>query len=456
MSGAPDLRTFLKDAEGAGLVHRISRPVDPREQLGALCAQADRTILFEHLVGYPGWQLVDCLARTRVLQGLALGVKPEGVVREVARRLADPIGPTPVVTDAACQAEVWEGEAVDLTRLPVAIHSEDDGAPYIGGAMGIVKDPETGIQNVFMPRTMVRPGTRRHPFYLYSSHTRRVLRKYSERGEPMPMALAIGHHPGVEIGVNFHGKHTSFSELNVAAALLQRPLPLVRCQTLDLLVPADAEIVIEGHVPIKAREPEGPFGDVHDHYFPGISMQPVFDAHRVTMRRGAIYRHINATNATDHQALSEVTHAGQVYARLETAGARVVDIHMPSWAGLFLTIVKLDPTAKGEGLEVLRSLLTMPFIHKFLIAVDADVNIYDVEELFWAVSTRADPRTDVVTVPGPRKSPLDPSPSLEPPHACLIDATVPGGPAYRQDFRRARPRGYGRVWLEDFLKEEHP
>jgi 2,5-furandicarboxylate decarboxylase 1 len=451
MSGAPDLRSFLADAERAGLLARVRRPVDLASELGALCAQSTRAILFERLLGYPGWRLVDCLARTRALQGLALGASPEWVVREVARRLADPVGPTPTVTEAACQAEVWEDHALELTRLPVAIHSEDDGAPYIGGAMGIVRDPETGVQNVFMPRTMVRPGTRRCPFYLYSSHTRRILKKYAERGEPMPMALAIGHHPAVEIGVNFHGRHPDFSELNVAAALLGRPLPLVRCQTVDLLVPADAEIVIEGEVPIGVREPEGPFGDVHDHYFPGISPQPVFDARHVTKRADAIYRHVNATNATDHQALSEVTHAGQVYARLAAAGARVVDVHMPSWAGLFLTVVQLDPAAPGEGLEVLRSLLTMPFIHKFLIAVDADVDIYDVEELFWAVATRADPRTDVVTVPGPRKSPLDPSPSLEPPHACLIDATVPGGPAYRGDFRRARPRGHGRVRLEDFL-----
>src|SRR5574341_423553 len=75
--------------------------------------------------------------------------------------------------------------------------------------------------------------------------------------------------------------------------------------------------------------------------------------------------------------LSWVTHAAQVYARLEAAGARVVDVHMPSWAGLFLTVIQLDPAAKGEGLEVLRSLLNMPFIHKFLVAVDADVNIYE-------------------------------------------------------------------------------
>ncbi len=448
-----DLRTFLASAEGAGLLHRVRRAVDLREELGALCAQSDRPILFEDLVGYPGWRAVDCLARTRVLQGLALGVEHRAVVREVAKRLADPVGPTRVVAgaEAPCQAEVWEGEAADLARLPVAVHSEKDGAPYIGGAMGILKDPETGVQNVFMPRTMVRPGVRRCPFYLYSSHTRRIMKKYAERNEPMPMALAVGHHPGVEIGANFHGKHATFSELEVAAALLGEPLPLVRCHTVDLLVPADAEIVVEGLVPPKVREPEGPFGDVHDHYFPGVSLQPVFDVQRVTLRRNAIYRHINATNATDHQALSEVTHAAQTFARLEAGGARVLDVHMPSWAGLFLTIIQLDPAAKGEGLEVLRSLLSLPFIHKFLVAVDEDVNIYDVEELFWAVATRADPRTDVVTLPGPRKSPLDPSPSLEHPHACLIDATVPGGPANREDYRRARPKGYGRVWLRDFL-----
>jgi 2,5-furandicarboxylate decarboxylase 1 len=449
---AADLRTFLAAAGAAGLLHRIRRPVDPREEMGALCAQSDRPILFEDLVGYPGWRAVDCLARTRALQGLALGLEPRAVVREVAKRLADPAGPTRLVDAPACQAEVWEGDAADLARLPVAVHSERDGAPYIGGAMGILKDPETGVQNVFFPRTMVRPGTRRCPFYLYSSHTRRIMKKYAERGGSMPMALAIGHHPAVEIGANFHGKHPTFDELHVGAALLGEPLPLARCQTVDLLVPADAEIVVEGHVPPNVREPEGPFGDVHDHYFPGVSMQPVFDVARVTLRRDAIYRHINATNATDHQALSEVTHAAQIYARLAAAGARVMDVHMPGWAGLFLTIVQLDPAAKGEGLEVLRSLLAMPFIHKFLVAVDADVNIYDVEELFWAVATRADPRTDVVTVPGPRKSPLDPSPSLEDPHACLIDATVPGGPACREDFRRARPKGFGRVWLRDFLE----
>ena len=450
----PDLRTFLAAAEAAGFLHRIRRAVDPMKELGALCAQSDRPILFENLAGYPGWRAVDCLARSRILQGLALGVEPRAVVREVAKRLADPIGPTQVAGEGACQAEVWDGEAAGPARLPVAVHSEHDGAPYIGGGMGIVKDPETGVQNVFMPRTMVRPGVRRCPFYLYSSHVRRILKKYAERDAPMPMALAIGHHPAVEIGVNFHGKHPTFSELEVAAALLGEPLPLARCQTVDLTAPADAEIVVEGLVPPRVREPEGPFGDVHDHYFPGISLQPVFDVQRITLRRDAIYRHINATNATDHQALSEVTHAAQTFARLEAAGARVVDVHMPSWAGLFLTIIQLDPAAKGEGLEVLRSLLSLPFIHKFLVAVDADVNIYDVEELFWAVATRADPRTDVVTLPGPRKSPLDPSPSLEHPHACLIDATVPGGPAYREDYRRARPKGHGRIWLRDFLESQ--
>src|SRR5256885_11516527 len=152
------------------------------------------------------------------------------------------------------------GADADITKLPIPIHSEGDAGRYLGSGVTITRDPDTGVRNEAIIRALVR-GPRKMGFWMAARHNWAHLMKYQERNRPAPMAFAIGLHPGYEILANFSGRHEGYDELEMGAGVLGETLELVKCETIDLEVPAQAEIVIEGIVPPGVREPEGPFGE---------------------------------------------------------------------------------------------------------------------------------------------------------------------------------------------------
>ena len=255
---ALNLRDFLQ-ALGDDLI-RVDDEIDPITQAGALCSAAPRPIMLSRLKGFPGWSLCDILVKDRARQAKALGTTPRHVVRELSDRMFTRVpGGSKLVPDGPCKEVKLLGADADITKLPIPIHSEGDAGRYLGSGVTITRDPETGVRNEAIIRALVR-GPRKMGFWMAARHNWAHLMKYQERGLPAPMAFAIGLHPGYEILANFSGRHEGYDELEMGAGVLGETLELVKCETIDLEVPAQAEIVIEGVVPPGVREPEGPFG----------------------------------------------------------------------------------------------------------------------------------------------------------------------------------------------------
>lgn len=459
---AQELRSFL--AAISADILRITKEVDPATQVGTLCSQSEGPILFENVKGYPGWRICDRLVSSRKFQALALGTTPDKVVPELARRISLGPGEKRIVKDGPVKEVIHLGEDVNLLRLPICKHSEGDAGLYIGGGIHVTRDPQTGVQNEAMLRTQIK-GPTKCGFLMARRHNWAHYQKYEARGEPMPMAVVLGVHPAYEIAANYSGFHDIYDEFELGASLVGEPLELVKCETCDLYVPAHAEIVIEGEVPPHVREKEGPFGEFQLYMGKG-GMHPVWEVKAITRRKDAIYRHLNATAFTDHQALGGLPNEAEVFNNVRRVYGRteVHDVFSPPWAR-FTAIVQMTPRYEGHAKAVLLAALAFNIHQKEVIVVDEDVNIYDPRELFWAISTRVNPAKDVLIISGTRGHLLDPSapeflPEVEdqePFNGILgIDATRPSPlkPAQRAKFDRARPAGEGKFFLKDFITKE--
>lgn len=458
-----DLRSYLDDVKDVRL--DVHREVDPLTNVGALCDQAEWPVVFEQLKGFPGWRLVDRLVSRRELQARILGCAPGQVVQTLARAMQRiGTGSVKVVASGPVQEIVKKGAEADITTLPIAVHSEADAGRYIGAGICMTRDPDSRVRNLAFLRHQVK-GPRKTGFLVVPRHTWRHHKKYEDQGQPMPMALVIGVHPAYEIATCYTGKLDE-DELDFATILLDEPVELVRCTTIDMEVPAHAEIVIEGHVLPGVREDEGPFGEVTN-YMAGQGNNPVFEVSAITMRRDAFYRHIQATKFTDHQVLGALPVEAGIYNRVrETAGGiDVHDVACPAWCSRYVVIVKMTPRFDGEARAALMAALSSPYLYpKTAIAVDEDVDIHDARDVMWALGTRVNPETDVTVVPGMRAHLLDlASPELSPPGSpawqrvggkMMIDATKPATwrTKEREAFRRVQPQGWNQVRLEDFLR----
>ena len=456
-----DLRSYLKEIES--LTSVVSREVDPRENVGTLVAQRRGPIRFENVKGYPGWTVVDGLVSTRRLMGIALGVEAGEVVPELARRLeAGPLMAVEVNDGPVKEKKILAAHDRPinlLEHLPVCVHSELDPCPYLGGAWNIVRDPDTGETNSAFCRTKV-DGKSNPVMLVYSQHNRAIIQKYAERGQPAPWAMVLGHHPAVEMAVSsYRLEMPGYGEIDLAGRLLGEALELVPCETIDLRVPAYAEIVIEGFLHPDRLAPEGPFGDVANNYMPFETQQSVYEVSGLTMREDALYRHINATTYTDHQALTVINQAAVFQELKEQTGKNIIDVTRPPWGGYMMMLIQMRPEAEDDAQVVLQAASQFPSV-KIIMVVDTDIDIYNAEDVLFALSTRINPSFHLEVRHELEGLFLDPS--SEPDDSdvlkctsgqLLIDATIPRSldEHRRRNFLRARPRGDGRFLIGDFL-----
>src|SRR5258708_1036796 len=239
------LRGYL--ASNADIVTRIAKPVHMAD-IGALSAQSDQPILFENIVEKPGFRLCDILVKNRRAQARALGVTPENYLRTLAYRLRQPPRGLKVVKTGPVKEVVKLHNEADWTELPIPFHKDKDAAPYIT-AMNIIRDPETGFYNSCHAGT--HPvGPRRGLISFVTPHSHVIMRKYRDMGmDAMPIAFVFGLPPAYEIMANFSGLHMdAWCEMAMVGTIMDRDIEMVPYETLDLNVPAEAEIVVEGHV----------------------------------------------------------------------------------------------------------------------------------------------------------------------------------------------------------------
>lgn len=462
-----DMRTWIDQLERAELLARITKPVDPRTQMGALLWQArDRALLFENLPGYPGWRCLGQAPGDVSLAPVAFDCHRNEMVPEFVRR-TEKLGKTRPVKTGPVKEKIMIGDQVDITKTPIHQAGIRDGGPFIGSGLMITKNPETGQPNLSFHRLQMK-GPRKTGILLYPRHAWANYQMYEKADKPMPVAIMIGHHPMYYFAASTTTQY-GVDELEIAAGLLQEDVEVVKCETSDLEVPAHAEIIIEGEIPPKIREEEGPFSEFQDYYLTGAGMNPIVQIKAVTMRGDAIFKNIQNGTEVEGCVYHKVPMSGQILRRLRTVGGNADVKNVLVLPGIFGVVVQMNPRYYGEAKNVLMAALSSEYQHpKVAIAVDEDVDIFNYADVLWALSTRVNPEDDIITIPGAKIHAMDPScrevghPGAPGWHRLggkvIIDATKPPecDPNRRFEFERLRPMGWETIRLEDFLPEGAP
>lgn len=458
-----DMRTWIEHLERAGELSTIRRAVNPHSQMGTLLAQSlERALLFENLPGYPGWRVLGQGVANIRHAALAFGTTPDELTAWFAKRMALR-QPCERVEGGPVKEVVLRGDEIDLTGIPFHVNGEADAAPYITAGLVITRDPDDGTRNMAIYRLQIKGKSRTGIMVAPNHHAAHHLRKYEARGEPMPVAICIGHHPA------YYFASTSIlaigdDELELAGALMGEPVRMAPCETVPLEVPADAEMVLEGYIPPHVREDEGPFTEFQDYCVGETGPKPVIEIKALTMRRDAICRVIQNGATVEGATYIQVPVGADLYRdlRLVAGHADIKNVmFLPSTFGV---IIQMAPRFYGEAKNILLAAISSPSsLPKIAIAVDEDVDVSNPYEVFWAVCARVDPAKDVSIVPGLYLNHLDITGDVMKTigrgsitrfgSKMVIDATKPpsSDPEARRNFDRVRPTGSGSVWLKDFL-----
>lgn len=457
-----DMRDWIAQLEEAGELYTVKRPVDPRTEMGALLYQSrEKGLFFQNLTGYPGWRVLGQAPANPRHAALAFDTTLPQLIPKVADRMATSL-PCQTVRTGPVKDIVKTGDEVNLLELPVHVSGILDAGPFIASGLVVSRDPDTGRRNVAFHRLQIK-GAKRTGILLLPRHTYANYRKYEAKGEPMPIAIFIGHHPLYYMAAAVTGPY-GMDELEVAGSFLGEPVPLVRCETVDLEVPADAEIVLEGHVLPHLREDEGPFSEFQDYYVAGMGKNPVAEFQALTRRADAIFKAVQNGSEVEGCVFHKIPMAATIYRRLRNIGGFVDLKNVMILPGIFSVVVQLTQRLRGEAKQVLLGALASEYLHpKIAIAVDEDVNIFNPAEILWAISTRVDPATDITVIPEVRGHPMDPTaeeigvtgqPGWQRLGSkMLIDATKPplNAPEARSQFERIKPPNIERIRLEDFI-----
>jgi len=451
-----DLRGYLET--NADIVTVVKKPVS-LEDVGALSAQSEGPIVFENIIEKPGFRLCDMLVKHRWSQARALGVPAADFLKTLAFGLRRPPRGLVNVKSGPVKEVVLTGRSVDWTKLPVPYHTDKDDAPYVT-LMNIVRDPETGFYNSSHARTMCLEPTRGIASFV-TPHTNIIIKKYLELGrDEMPIAFVTGVHPAYEIIANYSGLHMDmWGEMEMVGTIMDQEIEMVPCETIDLTVPAHAEIVVEGLVNLKERFQEGQSPGPSMYFIPRYQSQPEVRITAVTMRGDRpIYRNHQSCPETDHQTLPRLCHEAVLYNRLTEMNLRVKDVRFPTWGGAVSCIIQFEYPREGFVNDALMTVMGAPWLNtKMVVAVSPDTDVDDPGSVYHAIATRCDPSRDLFVVGGTRGSPYDPSAApLQDQYPWRvvgkvgIDATIK--PRHDAgDFERTWPRNWGKVRLEDYL-----
>ncbi len=457
-----DLRTWIAELEAAGELIRIDKRVDPLTQMGALLYQSrEKALFFENLPH--GWRsLGQAPANVRHV-ALAFGTTEESLIPHIAERTGNTIAPA-MVSDGPVKEMVLKKSEFDLSQMPVHVAGLRDGGPVIGSGLMVTKDPDTGRRNVSFHRLQIK-GPNKSGILLYPRHSWRNYLKYQAKNEPMPVAIFIGHYPFYELAAGTTVGY-GVDEFEIAGGYLGEPVRLVKCETVDLEVPADAEIVLEGHIPPHYREEEGPFSEFQDYYVTGTGKNPIVEYQCMTRRRDAIFKNLQNGSEMEGGVWTKIPMGAAIYRRLRDVGGGPILHNVAVLPGIFGLVVQMTPRYYGEGKNLLLAALSSGYQHpKIAIAVDADVDVFNPSELLWALCTRVNPQADVVVIPGTHNHGMDASlpelgatgTGLWQRHGSkmLIDATIPppADAAARSQFERIRPHN-PHLRLEDFAADD--
>lgn len=450
MSNLPvgaSLRGWLDRLQATGRLALACPGMDLRFAVAGLANRLDGTsaTLFPQPGGHPV-PIVSGLLSQRAWMAEALGVDQSDLIRRFDEACANPVA-NGEVHEAPCQQVVTD--AVDLTdQLPIPTHNELDCGAYITAGLLITRNPRTGAQNVAIHRLQVH-GPRRLGALLLPRHTLAFFQEQEAAGHDLELAIVVGVDP-LTLMASQAIVPLEQDELEISGALRGDALPVVKCTTNDVRVPADAEIVLEGRLLAGEREPEGPFGEFPQ-YYGERAERHVIEVDAVTHRRSPIY-HTIVGGALEHLLLGGIPREASFLGQLRRSFPCVRDLHLSRGGTCrYHLYVQVDKPKPGEARNVIMGAFATHYDIKHVTVVDADVNVHDPVEVEWAVATRFQADRDLIVLGGSQGSRLDPSTDGGVGAKMGLDATVPAE-ALEGRFKRIGVPGQAELDMDALTK----
>jgi 2,5-furandicarboxylate decarboxylase 1 len=433
-----DLRSFLRELEsGPGPVYEVHREVSPDRELAAIVklleARGNPVVYFHKVTGSP-LPVIAGIHGDRERIALALGTSVSNTVEHFLKRLEERTAPE-IAAAGPVKDVKFLNEDVDLEHLPIPTHAEKDGGRFLTAAVGIARDRETNAVNTGIYRMMVLD--RNHVTVGTGTDLGVIIEDYHRAGEIVEFAAVVGHHPAFQVSSQAkipRGKDS----FEVASALLGEPIVLVDGESVNLQVPAAAEIVIEGRFEPGRKADDGPFGESPRYY--DSHWGYVLEITAITHRKDAMFLDLNNVHQ-EHRCLSIFpAREAQLLAQLRAVFPHVRAVRMPLSCAAMHVYISVDPRRDGEAKQILMVALGAFPRLKHAVAVNTDVDITDHESVLWALTTRFQGDRDLIVAPYVAGTSMDPSSyTLEERHVpgeirtqVGFDATMPVSLPFRE------------------------
>jgi 2,5-furandicarboxylate decarboxylase 1 len=385
----------------------VSREVDPAFEITAIAVKLEqeakrRPILFFEKVKDTKFPVLTNLHAGRSRLADAIRAKPAEMQKTYLRAMEKPIPPK-VVSKTPVKEVILTGEKIDLYKLPQILHHEEDAGAYITAAISFAKDPNSDTWNCAYNRLMIKGRDTTSIHLTLAKHLWEFQRAAEAQGKALPVAFAIGVHPAIALGCLAIGSIDE-DERAIMGGLLGEPLQLVKCETSDVLVPAHAEIILEGEILPHERTAEGPFGEFTG-YSLGERQREVLKVRAITHRRDAIFQDITVGHL-DHLMLSTTPIEANLYRAVRAIVPTVKAVRVPA---PFTCYVSIEQRISGQGKNAILAVLGADLYMKRVVVVDHDVDIFNDRQVNWAIATRCQPDRDIAIISNARGSDLDPS-----------------------------------------------
>lgn len=408
MSKAADLRQWLAHLEATGRLAVAREGVPLEHTLAAIAKRLDgsKAAWFPKPGGH-AIPVVSGFVSRRAWIAEAMGVEQAGLLAAFRHAAEHPLPWREVEpAEAPCQQVIVDHD-IDLhALLPIPTHSEHDNGPYITAGLVIARNPVTGIQNVSINRIQVHARDRM-AILMLPRHLLAFYKAAESQDQALEVAVVIGADP-LTLLASQAITPIDHDELEIAGALHGAPLPVVKCRTNAVRVPANAEIVIEGRILPRVREPEGPFGEFPK-YYSAQEAREVIQVDAVTTRTNPVY-HTIVPAEMEHLLLGSIPREATMLAHLQRSHPAVLDVHLSvGGVGRYHLFVKFRKGREGEPKNVILAAFGAHYDIKQVIVVDDDVDVHDPQQVEWAVATRFQADRDLVVIAGAQGSVLDPS-----------------------------------------------
>lgn len=405
-----NLRTYLDElSQLREELINVRKSVDPHGEISAVVKATEfagkPAVHFHSVVGSELSVLMGVFG-TRERLATSIGVEKRQLVPHVLDLLKQPLPSVVHVNDPPIDERILSGDSVDLDILPVGVHSRDDAGKYITSGVVISREPSTSKINSGMYRLMVTGKNTLTVNAAPDHDLGRIFASAAKQGEDVPIAIVIGHHPAYSIASQLKNP-VSIDCHELAGALGGEPLRVADGATIDLEVPADAEIVLEGIVSPSKKVKEGPFGEFT--YYYGEASAPECTVTAIRYRSDAIFHDLHPTH-DEHRCLWLFPgREARLFDAVKRAAPGLKEVRIPFHGGSLSAYISITKMKDGDSKQAILAAFASDHFLKYVYIVDDDIDIFNESEVMWSVNVRTQVRDDLTVLPHMKGIRMDPS-----------------------------------------------